>query len=1343
MIDYDIFSLPSPTVNVKFRVQTRCVTKVAQSNAVLAEAMRANLVTRLMGCAAAIALIAAPAVARQTSPQTGDAFMDNAGLTSQKAAATSGAALKVTAQKGDTTFLMSAFNATSENALSIFSSYDGATFTSTASETYKPEQGLLRDPSIMQMPDGTYYVTYTTGWMGGTFGVAKSRDLRHWDHIADIEIGLAGVTNVWAPEWFRDTDGSVSIVVSLSMAGTKGPFAAYALKATDVAAGKFAAPVAMAGLDNNHIDTFPVKSGDTYYAFTKNETTKTIELATAKALTGPWTIDKTGDWAGWGDWIEGPAVVRLPNNGWRIYFDDYRGKTYWYSDSYDGFATWSPKQELGGASGAVRHFTVIAQPTATVDAALKPAGPAHAITWDRHSLMIDGQRVMIWSGEFQPFRLPSPSLWRDVLQKMKATGYNAVTLYIDWGYHSPKQGHYDFSGVRNIERALQMAQDEGLYVIIRPGPYVNAELSMGGFPGWVTRQKAMARTDDPQYIAAVDEWQTQIDAIIARHQLTTGGGTVIAYQIENELGDTSDSRKRYMQHLADKVRADGITVPLFHNSAGRLPNWTPPASTAAWAVSGPTDLYAFDGYPGGGCNGTREVGKPNVVPNWGMYGDTTPDKSGVVKAGALTSPNTPGFAAEIGGGWFDFWGSQGTYDCTSQRVGSAYVRTDFGSSLINGLTMHSVYMAFGGTSWGWLPATVVYSSYDYGAGIDEARRIRPKQMTFKQIGQFVQAATPLLTDLDKGAPLTPSTDAVKLYHDTGAHGEGDLIFAIHNPSNATSNDSFSFKLTTTDGTYDVKTQLNGQDAKLLLADYPLERQHLVYTTSDTQTHLRQGARDIALLYGRAGEPGETVLRYASKPAVKVLAGDVKADFDSATGDLNLSYVHKDLARIAITGGGHPPLLLLIGDDATAQQFWRQGALLERSAALIREGSVDGQGVHLTGDTTAPATIEIWGDIGRPKAIDFNGQALAVTAQSDGSWLSDTIPGPAPVTLPDLMAQQWLMRPDSPEADPGFDDATWRKADLATSTALKATQPPTGEPVLNMTDYGFYHGAVWYRGRFTVGQDSPDSAGIFYGGGGAGLMQLWIDGKFVAEDEVPSGVARPKGTHQVKLALPALTPGGHEVSVMVINDSHNWDLGANDEHKEGRGLISLELAKAGGVPVAIDWKIQGERGGEDIADLVRGPVNNGGLYGERMGWYLPVRDDSTTGWTAAKVTDAPPAPGTYWLRSHVTLDLPDGQDTQLGLQIGDPDKPQSSHVTRAIIFVNGWHIGHYIADVGPQHVFVIPPGILNGHGPNTIALAVTSDGQAANAFEPVKLVVLNTARGGVPVEPVSSPSSTQR
>jgi hypothetical protein len=85
----------------------------------------------------------------------------------------------------------------------------------------------------------------------------------------------------------------------------------------------------------------------------------------------------------------------------------------------------------------------VTTPVAPAAAAPSPA-PAHTVTFDHYSLMIDGKRTFIWSGEFHPFRLPSPGLWRDVLEKMKADGYNAVSMYFDWGYHSPAPGVYDF-----------------------------------------------------------------------------------------------------------------------------------------------------------------------------------------------------------------------------------------------------------------------------------------------------------------------------------------------------------------------------------------------------------------------------------------------------------------------------------------------------------------------------------------------------------------------------------------------------------------------------------------------------------------------------------------------------------------------------------------------------------------------------------------------------------------------------------------------------------------------------------------------------------------------------------
>jgi hypothetical protein len=321
---------------------------------------------------------------------------------------------------------------------------------------------------------------------------------------------------------------------------------------------------------------------------------------------------------------------------------------------------------------------------------------------------------------------------------------------------------------------------------------------------------------------------------------------------------------------------------------------------------------------------------------------------------------------------------------------------------------------------------------------------------------------------------------------------------------------------------------------------------------------------------------------------------------------------------------------------------------------------------------------------------------------------------------------------------------WPMFQPLTNNSARFSRSERGQPTLAMSDYGFHHGDVWYRGRVTIDDPGTNRLELFYGGGGAGMLQVWVDGRFVGQHELDTGRQFPETTDSAKFSLGALARGEHVIAVMVRNNSHNWDLMADDAHREARGLIAASLTSKGGrrfaVPIA--WRLQGNRGGEAIADPVRGPMNNGGLYGERVGWHLPgVASD---GWRAAAPTAPPPAPGTYWLRTTFTLDLPRGHDVQLGLAFGDTTRPRSERENRALLFVNGWNMGQFIAHVGPQRTFVIPPGILNPNGSNTLALAVTTDGQRGNALEPVRLVNLRTARGGVPLElmPGATPPSAR-
>ena len=185
---------------------------------------------------------------------------------------------------------------------------------------------------------------------------------------------------------------------------------------------------------------------------------------------------------------------------------------------------------------------------------------------------------------------------------------------------------------------------------------------------------------------------------------------------------TSATGINYMAHLYAKVRADGITVPIYHNDKGRNGDWVP----GSFPTPDSNYLYAFDGYP-------SASGAP---PDWGYYGP------GGAKGGASASPTTPGFEAEFGGGFFDPWGGapwQGQgYSFERAFDGPAYERQFYLTNVANGIKLQNVYMTFGGTSWGWLPASVVYTSYDYGAAISEARQLTAKIPAMKELGYFLQ-----------------------------------------------------------------------------------------------------------------------------------------------------------------------------------------------------------------------------------------------------------------------------------------------------------------------------------------------------------------------------------------------------------------------------------------------------------------------------------------------------------------------------------------------------------------------------------------------------------------------------
>jgi hypothetical protein len=255
-------------------------------------------------------------------------------------------------------YTMTAFTYASENTVHVYESVDATAFSLLKGPAFKPPTGLSRDPSIMRHTDGRYYMTYTAGWTGNQIGLASSADRLNWTFLGNITIGAAGVGNSWAPEWFIDSDGSVNIILSLHYDGTPtGAFQASRITATNAALTSWSAPVPLAGIPSAYIDTYVVKVGSTYHAFCKSTSTKSIDFATASSLDGPYTIWKTGNFVPYDG--EGPCLVPLDNGGWRMYFEDFRNRRFWFTDSRDTFRTWTTPVLLPGLSGTVKHLTVV------------------------------------------------------------------------------------------------------------------------------------------------------------------------------------------------------------------------------------------------------------------------------------------------------------------------------------------------------------------------------------------------------------------------------------------------------------------------------------------------------------------------------------------------------------------------------------------------------------------------------------------------------------------------------------------------------------------------------------------------------------------------------------------------------------------------------------------------------------------------------------------------------------------------------------------------------------------------------------------------------------------------
>jgi len=314
--------------------------------------------------------------------------------------------------------------------------------------------------------------------------------------------------------------------------------------------------------------------------------------------------------------------------------------------------------------------------------AAAPAADAaahHTFAIGDTDFLLDGQRFQIRCGEVHAARVPR-EYWRHRLQMVKAMGLNTVCAYLFWNMQEPLPGQFVWTGQADIAEFCRIAQQEGLWVILRPGPYACAEWEMGGFPWWLLKDDDIKlRTRDPRYIAAAQQYLKEVGRVLAPLQVTHGG-PILMVQVENEYGFYGKDAQ-YMGVLRQSLIDAGFDVPLFDcDPAQHL-----------------RDGYRADLFP---------------VVNFGS------DPAGAFRELRKVLPKGPLMCGEFYPGWFDTWG-------TPHHTGNTERYLSDLEYMLKNDESFSIYMAHGGTSFGlWSGADRPFkpdtSSYDYDAPITEA-----------------------------------------------------------------------------------------------------------------------------------------------------------------------------------------------------------------------------------------------------------------------------------------------------------------------------------------------------------------------------------------------------------------------------------------------------------------------------------------------------------------------------------------------------------------------------------------------------------------------------------------------
>lgn len=321
----------------------------------------------------------------------------------------------------------------------------------------------------------------------------------------------------------------------------------------------------------------------------------------------------------------------------------------------------------------------------------------HSFTVNDTAFLLDGKPFQIISGEMHYPRIPREA-WRQRMKMAKAMGINTIGTYAFWNVHEPERGKFDFSGNNDIAEFVKIAKEEGLWVVLRPSPYICAEWEFGGYPYWLQNIKGLVvRSKEPQYLKEYESYINRLGKELSP-LLVTNGGNILLVQVENEYGAYASDREYLENNRQLFVRA-GFNCLL--NT----------------------------------CDAAKDIEKgilPGLLPS--VNGSNSPDKAKAA-INKVNHNKGPYFISEWYPAWFDWWGEQ------HHTVPSEQYAQQLDSILSAGISIN-MYMFHGGTTRGFMNGANCYdtsyyqpqiSSYDYDAPLDEAGNATAKFMVFRNV----------------------------------------------------------------------------------------------------------------------------------------------------------------------------------------------------------------------------------------------------------------------------------------------------------------------------------------------------------------------------------------------------------------------------------------------------------------------------------------------------------------------------------------------------------------------------------------------------------------------------------